>query len=50
MRTDDTNKIFIEALFDVVAISEASGKLYRRLPETVVNAIEKDSVKCPVSV
>lgn len=50
IKSKDTNKIFIEALFDVVAISEASGKLYRRLPETVVNAIEKDSVKCPVSV
>ncbi len=49
IKSKDTQKVYIEALFDVVAINEA-GKLYRRLPESLVNALEKDSEKCPVSV
>ncbi len=49
IKSKETGKLFIEALFDVVAINE-SGKLYRRLPEAVVSAMEKDSEKCPVSV
>lgn len=49
IKSKETGKLFIEALFDVVAIN-AAGKLYRRLPEAVVSAMEKDSEKCPVSV
>ena len=49
IKSKDTQKVYIEAVFDVVAINEA-GKLYRRLPESLVNALEKDSEKCPVSV
>ena len=49
IKSKETEKIYIEALFDVVAVTEA-GKLYRRLPEAVVNAFERDSEKCPVSV
>lgn len=39
IRSKDTNKIFIEALFDVVAISN-DGKLYRRMPEKLQKAFE----------
>ena len=49
IKSKETGKVFIEALFDVVAINEA-GKLYRRLPEAILNAMEKDFDKCPVSV
>lgn len=35
-----TDKVFIEAVFDVVAINNA-GKLYRRMPEDLVECFEK---------
>lgn len=41
IKSKETEKVFIEALFDVVAINEA-GKLYRRLPEEIVQAFKKD--------
>lgn len=44
-----TEKLFIEAVFDVVAINEA-GKLYRRMPEDLVEKLNKGLEKCPVSV
>ena len=50
IKSKETGKVYIEALFDVVAISEASGKLYRRLPQEILNAIEKDLEKCPAFV
>ncbi len=49
IKSKETQKVFIEAQFDVVAINEA-GKLYRRLPECIVQAFEKDSEKCLTSV
>ncbi len=49
IKSKETQKVFIEALFDVVAINEA-GKLYRRLPEEIVQAFKKDDEKCPVCV
>ena len=44
IKSKETEKVFIEALFDVVAINEA-GKLYRRLPEEIVQAFKKDDEK-----
>lgn len=49
IKSKETEKVFIEALFDVVAINEA-GKLYRRLPEEIVQAFKKDDEKCPACV
>ena len=49
IKSKETEKVFIEALFDVVAINEA-GKLDRRLPEEIVQAFKKDDEKCPVCV
>lgn len=49
IKSKETEKVFIEALFDVVAINEA-GKLYRRLPEEIVQAFKRDDEKCPVCV
>lgn len=49
IKSKETEKVFIEALFDVVAINDA-GKLYRRLPEEIVQAFKKDDEKCPVCV
>lgn len=49
IKSKETEKVFIEALFDVVAINEA-GKLYRRLPEEIVQAFKKDDEKCLVCV
>lgn len=49
IKSKETEKVFIESLFDVVAINEA-GKLYRRLPEEIVQAFKKDDEKCPVCV
>ena len=48
IKSKETQKVFIEAQFDVVAINEA-GKLYRRLPECIVQAFEKDSENCLTS-
>ncbi len=50
IKSKETNKVFIEALFDVVAISN-DGKLYRRMPEQLVKSFEKGmEEKCPVCV
>ena len=54
IKSKETDKIFIEAMFDVVAINNA-GKLYRRMPEELLksfeNSMEKeDNKKCPVCV
>ena len=46
IKSKETGKIFIEALFDVVAITEA-GKLYRRLPDVISNVLDKGFEKCP---
>lgn len=47
IKSKETEKVFIEALFDVVAINEA-GKLYRRLPEEIVQAFKRmmKNVRC----
>ncbi len=49
IKSKETDKVFIEALFDVVSVNN-DGKLYRRLPEVVAKAFERDAEKCPVSV
>jgi len=49
IRNKETNRLHIEAVFDVVAINEA-GKLYRRMPEDIVEKLQKGIEKCPVSV
>ncbi len=49
IKSKNTDKIFIEALFDVVAISN-DGKLYRRMPEQLIESFEKGMEKCPVLV
>ncbi len=40
IKSKEDLKLFIKAEFDVVAISN-DGKLYRRMPEVVVNALKK---------
>jgi len=45
VKSKDSGKVFIEATFDVVAISASTGKLYRRIPEIIAESIEKD-MKC----
>ena len=40
IKSKETDKVFIEAVFDVVAISNA-GKLYRRMPVELVECFEK---------
>ena len=40
IKSKETDKVFIEAVFDVVAISNA-GKLYRRMPAELVECFEK---------
>lgn len=40
IKSKEDEKVFIKAEFDVVAINEA-GKLYRRMPEFVTNALKK---------
>lgn len=53
IKSKETNKIFIEALFDVVAINN-DGKLYRKMPEELVKCFENSdgegAEKCPVCV
>lgn len=49
IKSKNTDKIFIEALFDVVAISN-DGKLYRRMPEQLIESFEKGMEKCPALV
>ena len=45
VKSKETGKIFIEATFDVVAISASTGKLYRRIPDIISESIEKE-LKC----
>ncbi len=45
IRNKETNRIYIEAVFDVVAINEA-GKLYRRMPSDVVDKLNKGVAVC----
>ena len=40
IKSKEAGKVFIEAVFDVVAISNA-GKLYRRMPAELVECFEK---------
>ena len=40
IKSKETDKVFIEAVFDVVAISNA-GKLYRRMPVDLVECFKK---------
>ena len=47
IKSKDSGKVFIEALFDVVAVNEA-GKLYRRLPEALVEKLGIET--CPALV
>lgn len=50
IRAKETNRLFIEATFDVVAINEA-GKLYRKMPEDVAFKLKKGLCEpCQVSV
>ena len=45
VKSKDTGRTYIEATFDVVAISASTGKLYRRIPPVIAEFIEKE-VKC----
>lgn len=45
IRNKETSRIYIEAVFDVVAINEA-GKLYRRMPSDVVDKLNKGVAVC----
>ena len=45
VKSKETGKVFIEATFDVVAISASTGKLYRRIPAILAECIEKE-LKC----
>ena len=45
IKSQETGKIFIEATFDVVAISNSTGKLYRRMPAVLAEIFEKE-LKC----
>lgn len=49
IRNRETNRLHIEAVFDVVAINEA-GKLYRKMPEDLYEKLQKGLEKCQVSV
>lgn len=49
IRNKETNRLHIEAVFDVVAINEA-GKLYRKMPDELYEKLQKGLEKCPVSV
>ena len=42
----ETGKTFIEATFDVVAISNTTGKLYRRMPEFLADIFNKELEGC----
>ncbi len=42
MKSKETGKTFIEAEVEVVAIAASTGKLYRRMPEILLNAFEKE--------
>ena len=45
VKSKDSGKTYIEATFDVVAISNSTGKLYRRMPEMLAKIFEKE-LKC----
>lgn len=49
IRNKETNRLHIEAVFDVVAINEA-GKLYRKMPEDLYEKLQKGLEQCQVSV
>lgn len=49
IRSKETNRLFIEATFDVVAVNEA-GRLYRRMPEDIAKKLEKGVKICQASV
>ncbi len=49
IRNKETNRLHIEAVFDVVAINEA-GKLYRKMPEDLFEKLQKGLEECQVSV
>lgn len=49
IRDKETNKLFIEATFDVVAVNEA-GKLYRKMPVEITEKLMKGLEKCPACV
>lgn len=46
IKSQETGKTYIEATFDVVAISNSTGKLYRRMPAMLAEIFEKE-LKCP---
>ncbi len=48
IKSKETGKTFIEAEFVVVAINN-DGKLYRKMPEIIANAFDKE-LKCPALV
>ena len=45
IKSKDTDKLFIEAFIDVVAIHQ-DGKLYRRMPDVLKQSFER-AVQCP---
>ena len=45
IKSKETGKIYIEADVDVVAISDSTGKLYRRMPDTLAQSFE-EALKC----
>lgn len=49
IKLKETDKICIDAYFDVVAISNTTGKLYRRMPQMLADIFEKE-LKCPALV
>lgn len=49
IKNKETNRLHIEAVFDVVAINEA-GKLYRKMPDELYEKLQKGLEECPVSV
>ncbi len=49
IKSKETDKIFVEAVFDVVTINN-DGKLYRRMPDELIKSFEKGIEQCPVSV
>ena len=45
VKLKETGKVCIDATFDVVAISNSTGKLYRRMPDFLAKIFEEE-VKC----
>ncbi len=48
VKSKDTGKLFVEAAFDCVAVTN-DGKLYRRMPQELIEKFEK-GVLCPATV